>query len=101
MTYVKHDGYLSDVGAVVFDYSFRWYADGIVELVFWRKCLYFDSDFNDTCFHEFDWIHPSIESDIGFVSIRQQTTIWKKDCIVYWRIYASLNLNKLRVHIKQ
>ena len=37
----------------------------------------------------------SIDSDNGLVSIKQQAIIWTNDGIVYWRIYASLDLNEL------
>ena len=42
-----------------------------------------------------NWQYTSIGLDNGLVPIRWQTIIWADDGLVYWRIYASLDLDEL------
>ena len=41
------------------------------------------------------WIKSSIGSDNGLTPNRQQTIVWTNYSIVYWHIYASLNIDEL------
>ena len=47
------------------------------------------------CSQYFNKQQISIGSDNGLVPNRRQAIIWTNDCLVYWRIYASLGLNDI------
>ena len=44
-----------------------------------------------------NWQYASIGSNNGLALTTQQAIIWTNDGLVYWRIYASLSLNELKI----
>ena len=73
------------------------FADNIFTFIcfYIKDVLYFDSDFIEIYSQWFIEQNASIGLDNGLVPNRRQAIIWTNDCLVYWRIYASLEFSGL------
>ena len=65
----------------------RYFTDGIFKRIFVNENVWIAVDIS----------LKFIDSDNGFAPTRRQAIIWIKDGLVYWRIYASLGPNELKV----
>ena len=61
------------------------------------KIILFLCEFCLDIFPGFNYQYTSIDSDGGLAPIKRQAVIWTNDGLVYWRKYASLGLNKLKL----
>ena len=62
-----------------------------------RKLLDFKWYFVELCYLGSNWQYVSTGLDNGLVPNKWQAISWSSDGLVYWRIYASLGLNELKV----
>ena len=57
----------------------------------------FKQNFTELCSLWSNWQYDSIDSDIGLAQNRRQAIIWSNVGMLYWRIYAPLSLNEVRL----
>ena len=74
----------------------RRFADDISNAFPWKHLVYIDQNFTEICFQGTNQQAIS-GSDNSLASIRRQGFIWIIDGLAYWRIYASLGLDELKV----